>query len=151
MWQRSCLVNFWPSIRQRRNGPTATALFSSAGHGSMLLYSLLYLTGYADFPIETVKRFRQWLMPAGHPGFGHGRGLRPQPVLGQGWRLLWAWPWPSAIWPRALALIWLHHRTYVLASDGDLMEGVSHEAASLAGHLGLSRLIVLFDDNKDFD
>ncbi|MFP3944356.1 MAG: transketolase [Alphaproteobacteria bacterium] len=121
----------------------------SAGHGSMLLYGLLYLLGYEDMPLQQLKRFRQWsARTAGHPEVEPSAGIETTTgPLGQGL----ATAVGMAIAERHLAARFgselVNHYTWVLASDGDLMEGLSHEAISLAGHLRLNRLIVLFDDN----
>ena len=121
----------------------------SAGHGSMLVYALLYLTGYEVMTIEQIKRFRQLdSITAGHPESGHTPGVETTTgPLGQGL----ANAVGMAIAEKHLATIFgdgvVNHRTYVVASDGDLMEGVSQEAIALAGHLKLNKLIVLFDDN----
>jgi transketolase len=119
----------------------------SAGHGCMLLYALLYLLGYEEMTIDEIKRFRQFgSHTPGHPEHGPGIETTAGP-LGQGL----ANAVGMAIAERHLAAEFgdglVDHRTYVLASDGDLMEGISHEAISLAGHLRLHKLIVLYDDN----
>ena len=124
----------------------------SAGHGSMLLYSLLYLTGY-DLSLEEIKRFRQWESKTpGHPEYGCAPGVETTTgPLGQGF----ATGVGMALATRLLAARYnkpghaiVDHHIYAIVSDGDLMEGVAAEAASLAGHLGLSEIIYLYDDNK---
>jgi transketolase len=121
----------------------------SAGHGSMMLYALLHLLGYEAMTIDQIKRFRQMgAITAGHPEHGHVPGVETTTgPLGQGL----ANAVGMAIAERHLAAEFgtdvVDHRTYVVASDGDLMEGISHEAIALAGHLRLARLTVLFDDN----
>jgi len=121
----------------------------SAGHGSMLLYALLHLLGYEAMTIDEIKRFRQLgSITPGHPERGHTAGVETTTgPLGQGL----ANAVGMAIAERHLAAEFgadiVDHSTYVLASDGDLMEGISQEAIALAGHLKLNKLIVLFDDN----
>src|SRR5476649_1277852 len=121
----------------------------SAGHGSMLIYALLYLTGYEAVTLDEIKRFRQLgSITAGHPERGHAPGIETTTgPLGQGI----ANAVGMAIAERHMAAVFgetiVDHKTYVLASDGDLMEGISQEAIALAGHLKLNKLIVMFDDN----
>jgi transketolase len=127
--------------------PNRDRFVLSAGHGSMLLYALLYLLGYEQMTIEEIKRFRQFQSHTpGHPEHAPGIETTTGP-LGQGL----ANAVGMAIAERHLAAEFgedlVEHRTYVLASDGDLMEGISHEAISLAGHLKLHKLVVLYDDN----
>ena len=123
----------------------------SAGHGSMLLYSLLYLTGY-DLSLDDLKNFRQWKSKTpGHPEFGHTPGVEATTgPLGQGISnavgMAIAQKYLAAYFNRNNSNIF-DYNIYVIASDGDLQEGVSSEACSLAGHLGLDRLIVIYDDN----
>ena len=124
----------------------------SAGHGSMLLYALLHLSGY-DLPQSELERFRQWeSRTPGHPEYGHTPGVETTTgPLGQGFGnavgMAMAEAFLSARYNRPSLPI-VDHRTFVIASDGDLMEGVASEAASLAGHLRLGKLIVLYDDNQ---
>ena len=123
----------------------------SAGHGSMLMYSMLHLCGY-DVPLEELKNFRQWgSMTPGHPEYGDTPGVETTTgPLGQGTAnavgLALAESLLAARFNTAEHTL-VDHFTYALVSDGDLMEGISHEAASLAGHLGLGKLVYLFDSN----
>ena len=121
----------------------------SAGHGSMLLYALLYLTGYPGITLDDIKRFRQLGSPcAGHPEYGHLPGVETTTgPLGQGLGTAVGMALAERVLNARFGDGLVDHRTYVIASDGDLMEGISHEACALAGHLKLNRLIVLFDDN----
>ena len=121
----------------------------SAGHGSMLLYALLFLTGYPGIALEDIRRFRQLGSPsAGHPEFGHAPGIETTTgPLGQGLGNAVGMALAERVLNARFGDGLVDHRTYVIASDGDLMEGISHEACALAGHLKLNRLIVLFDDN----
>ena len=136
---------------QNPGWPDRDRFVLSAGHASALLYSLLHLCGY-DLPLDEIKRFRQWgSKTPGHPEYGHTPGVETTTgPLGQGIGNAVG----MAIAERHLAARFNHgrrkivdHFTYVFCGDGDLMEGVSSEAASLAGHLGLGRLICLYDDN----
>lgn len=121
----------------------------SNGHASMMLYALLHLTGYEDMTLEQVKNFRQWgAITAGHPEYGHAKGVEVTTgPLGQGL----ATAVGMALAERRLAAEFgadlVDHHTYVFLGDGCLQEGIGQEAISLAGHLGLAKLIVLYDDN----
>ena len=130
--------------------PDRDRFILSAGHGSMLLYSLLHLTGFKDMPIEELKSFRQLgSKTAGHPEYGHAQGIEcTTGPLGQGLTMAVGMALGERIMNARFGDTLVNHSTYVIAGDGCLMEGVSHEAISMAGHLKLSKLIVLFDDNS---
>jgi transketolase len=122
----------------------------SAGHGSMLLYALLHLTGYESMTLDQLRAFRQWgSKTPGHPEYGHTPGVETTTgPLGQGIATAVGMALAERLMNARFGDDLVDHFTYVIAGDGCLMEGISHEAISLAGHLRLNRLIVLFDDNQ---
>jgi transketolase len=132
------------------NWPDRDRFVLSAGHGSMLLYSLLYLTGYEDMTLEEIKNFRQWgARTAGHPEYGHASGIETTTgPLGQGIANSVGFAIAEEIQRARYGKKIVNHRTYVIAGDGCLMEGVSQEAIGLAGMQQLGNLIVFFDNNN---
>ena len=152
-WPTSCGHAISGTIRRNPSWPDRDRFVLSAGHASMLLYSLLFLTGY-DLTLDDLEQFRQWgSRTPGHPERGRTPGVEVTTgPLGQGFAngvgLAIAERWLAATFNRPDHDV-VDHYTYVLASDGDLMEGVAAEAASLAGTLRLGRLIVLYDANRD--
>jgi transketolase len=131
------------------NWPDRDRFILSAGHGSMLLYALLHLTGYADMTIEQIRNFRQWgAKTAGHPEYGHATGIETTTgPLGQGIANAVGFAMAEEIQRARFGPKIVDHHTYVIAGDGCLMEGVSQEAIGIAGRHALSKLIVFWDNN----
>lgn len=130
--------------------PDRDRFILSAGHGSMLLYALLYLTGYEDMGMDDLKNFRQLgAKTAGHPEHGHATGIETTTgPLGQGLANAVGMALAEKMMAARFGAEITDHRTYVIAGDGCLMEGISQEAISIAGHMKLNKLVVLFDDNS---
>ncbi len=135
---------------QHPTWPDRDRFILSAGHGSMLLYALSYLTGYEKMTIDEIKNFRQLhALTAGHPEVMPEVGIEMTTgPLGQGISTAVGFALAERIQNARFGDDLVDHKTYVIASDGDLQEGISHEACSLAGHLKLNKLVVLWDDNK---
>jgi transketolase len=142
----SCFLKIDPSCP---NWPDRDRFVLSAGHGSMLQYALHHLVGYADMPTSEIERFRQLgAKTAGHPEYGHALGVETTTgPLGQGLATAVGMAIAERMMEARFGSTLVDHFTYVIAGDGCLMEGISQEAIDLAGHLGLNRLVVLWDDN----
>lgn len=140
-------VKFYPNDP---DWPDRDRFVLSAGHGSMLLYSVLHLLGYGDMTMDEIRNFRQWQSRTpGHPELGAASGIETTTgPLGQGLATAVGMALAERLLAARFGSDLVDHRTYVIASDGDLMEGISHEAISFAGHLKLAKLVVLFDDNS---
>ena len=134
----------------RPDWPDRDRFVLSAGHGSMLQYALHHLVGYADMPMDELQRFRQLgSRTAGHPEFGHAAGIETTTgPLGQGIATAVGMALAERLLAARFGAELVDHHTYVIAGDGCLQEGISHEAIDLAGHLRLDRLVVLWDDNE---
>ena len=140
-------INIYPD---KPDWPDRDRFVLSAGHGSMLLYALHYLLGYKDMPIDSIKNFRQLnYNTAGHPEYGHAKGIETTTgPLGQGLATAVGMALAEKLLSSRFGSNLVDHYTYVIAGDGCLQEGISHEAIEFSGHLKLSKLIVLWDDNK---
>ena len=144
------LFNRFMSVDPRDDTwPDRDRFVMSAGHGSMLVYAINHLLGYDDMPIDQLRRFRQLgSRTAGHPEYGHAKGIETTTgPLGQGISTAVGMALAERMMNARFGSDLVDHYTYVIAGDGCLMEGISHEAIDLAGHLNLSRLIVFWDDN----
>ena len=140
-------INIYP---EKPDWPDRDRFVLSAGHGSMLLYALHYLLGYKDMPIENIKNFRQLnYNTAGHPEFGHAKGIETTTgPLGQGLATAVGMALSEKLMSSRFGNNLVNHYTYVIAGDGCLQEGISHEAIEFSGHLKLSKLIILWDNNE---
>ena len=134
----------------RPHWPDRDRFVLSAGHGSMLQYAVMYLLGYEDITLQEIKNFRQWgAKTAGHPEYGHAAGIETTTgPLGQGLANAVGMALAERMQAARYGDAVVDHKTYVIAGDGCLMEGISQEAISLAGHLKLNKLILLWDDNQ---
>jgi transketolase len=143
----SKFINIYPD---NPDWPDRDRFVLSAGHGSMLIYAIHYLLGYKDMPIENIKNFRQLNSnTAGHPEFGHAKGIETTTgPLGQGLATAVGMALAERLLATRFGSKLVDHYTYVIAGDGCLQEGISHEAIEFSGHLKLSKLIVLWDDNN---
>ncbi len=140
-------INIFP---EKPDWPDRDRFVLSAGHGSMLLYALHYLLGYKDMQIENIKNFRQLnYNTAGHPEFGHAKGIETTTgPLGQGLATAVGMALSEKLMSSRFGANLVNHYTYVIAGDGCLQEGISHEAIEFSGHLKLSKLIILWDNNE---